>query len=217
MSWQKELERELVRRLPSAAQYHISGSALDPDQLDPWSDLDLHVDLMGSTDPVGLFDDLDVWAVSEDLTGEKQVLRAVLLDGRRMDVVVGGGLVLVPSQAADNDIRMLAALAAAKLGRRDHLIGLHLTLELMRSCLVQAMLLRDRDVGTSVHRFGSDRDAMAAEVADLLQGPIGISPRPNIVERTVELYGKWRRQLDPAYEPNWSGLWALTARGLESQ
>ncbi len=131
----------------------------------------------------------------------------------RLDLVVEGGMVGLPARSADNDVRVLAALAAAKLGRGDRLIGLHLTMELMRACLVQAMLLRDRDGGTSVHRFGSGRDEMADQVAGLLRCEVGVSPRPNVVERTVELYGQWHRQLDDGYQPNWSGLDTLIARG----
>ena len=119
----------------------------------------------------------------------------------------------MPALAADNDIRILAAFATAKLARDDHLIGLHLALELMRSCLDQAMLLRDRDLGTSVHRFGSTHDAMAEEVAALLRCPLGVSPRPNVVERAVALYGRWRHQLEPTYSPDWSGLHALLDLG----
>ena len=51
-------------------------------------------------------------------------MRVVLVDGRRVDLVVEGGRVRVPALAADNDIRILAALATAKLARDDH-IGLH--------------------------------------------------------------------------------------------
>ncbi len=85
-------------------------------------------------------------------------------------------------------------------------------MELMRACLVQATLLRDRDGGTSVHRFGSGRDEMADQVAGLLRCEVDVSPRPNIVERTVELYGQRRHQLDRGYQPNWSGLDALITR-----
>jgi hypothetical protein len=214
MTWQLHLRDELVSRLPAFATHWTAGSVLDRDQLDQWSDLDLHVDLGGSLELVDLFAGLDVWAASEDFTAEQQVLRVVLRDGRRVDLVVDGGRIRVPAPGVDNDIRMIAALAAAKLGRGDRLIGLHLTLDLMRWCLVQAMLLRDRDLGTRIHRFGSARDAMTEEVAELVRGPIRASPRPNVVERTVELYGRWRGQLDPEYAPDWSGLDELLTRGL---
>jgi hypothetical protein len=214
VTWQLDLRDELVGRLPASATHWTTGSVLVRDQLDQWSDLDLHVDLGGLVEPIDLFAGLDVWAASEDMAAGPQVLRLVLRDGRRVDLIVEGGGVQTPAQAADNDIRMIAALAAAKLGRGDLLIGLHLTLDLMRSCLVQAMLLRDRDLGTRIHRFGSVRDTMADEVAELVSGPVHVSPRPNIVERTVELYGRWRRELDPVYVPDWSGLDALLSRGL---
>jgi hypothetical protein len=110
---------------------------------------------------------------------------------------------------------MIAALAAAKLGRGELLISLHLTLELMRACLVQAMLLRDRDVGTTIHRFGSERDATADRIIELLRPPLGATPRPNIIERVVHLYGRLRSELDPLYKPDWSGLESLLDRGLE--
>ena len=216
MTWQAQLERELVGRLPGTAVHQLTGSARHPHQLDQWSDLDLHLDLAGSSDSVDLLAGLEVWAASEEVVAGRQVLRVVFGDGRRVDLMVEGGRVSVPVLARDNEIRMVAALAAVRLGRDDRLIGLHLTLELMRLCLVEAMVLRDRDLGTTAHRFGSARDAMAEEVADLLRNPVAVFPRPNIVERTVELYGRWRRQREPEYAPDWSGLDALLSRGLGS-
>ena len=209
------LQRELADRLPEMAAVSLAGSGLSPEQLDPWSDLDLHLDLAGRAEPVDLFLGLDIWAVSDEVASGQQVLRVVLGDGRRVDLVVQGGRVSVPAQSADNDIRMIAALAAAKLGRGELLISLHLTLELMRACLVQAMLLRDRDVGMTVHRFGSERDATADRLIELLRPPLGATPRPNIIERVVHLYGRLRSELDPLYEPDWSGLESLLDRGLE--
>jgi hypothetical protein len=209
------LQRELADRLPEMAAVSLAGSGLSPEQLDPWSDLDLHLDLAGRAEPVDLFVGLDIWAVSDDVASGQQVLRVVHGDGRWVDLVVEGGRVSVPAQSADNDIRMIAALAAAKLGRGELLISLHLTLELMRACLVQAMLLRDRDVGTTTHRFGSERDATADRLVELLQRPLGATPRPNIIEHVVYLYGRLRSELDPLYEPDWSGLESLLDRGLE--
>lgn len=212
--WQVQLERELVGRLPKEASVHATGSASEPDQLDGWSDLDLHIDLGGSLEVVDVLAGLAVWAASAVEDAGRQVLRVVLVDGRRIDLAVKGGRVVVPVCASDNKFRMVAALAASKLGRGDHLIGLHLTLELMRSCLVQAMVLRDRAVGTTVHRFGSAEDVMAEEVIAMLGSRVAVGPRPNAVERAAELYGRWRRQLEPDYTPDWSGLRALLDRGL---
>jgi hypothetical protein len=217
VTWQWELRDELIGRLPESAAAQVLGSTANASQLDGWSDLDLHLDLTTVSGPVDLLADYQVWAVSEDRSAEQQTMRIVLEDGRRLDLVVKGGLIHRPPQSDDNDVRILAALAAAKLGRGDGLIGLHLTLELMRFSLVQAMLLRDRDLGTDVHRFGSQRDVLAKEIAELLHNPLDVVPRPNIVEKTVEVYGRWRRELDPAYRPNWSGLDAVISRGLHHQ
>ena len=111
-------------------------------------------------------------------------------------------------------MRFLAALAATKFGRHDRLIGTHLLLELLQACLVQAMLLRDRDEGTHIHRTGSARDILAADVARIARLPLDPRIRPNVVERTAELYGQWRSELEPGYQPDWSGLTAVITRGL---
>lgn len=100
-----------------------------------------------------------------------------------------------------------------KLGRGDRLIGLHLLLELCRLCLVEAMLLRDRDTGTTVHRGGTSRDALASEVLRLAAWPLAMSRRPNVVEATVALYDRWHFELEPNYRPDWTGLDAVRARG----
>jgi len=160
VSWQAELFDELALRLTGIGQVELVGSAADPAVItDGWSDLDVMITLT-RTGQVDLLAGFDAWAVSDVRSTESQVLRIVLRDGRRLDMVVDGGVVAVPPLASDNDIRFVAAVAAAKMGRGDHLIGLHLTLELMRSCLVLAMRLRDGDAGTTVHRFGSERDAL---------------------------------------------------------
>ncbi|GAB3743734.1 hypothetical protein [Microlunatus parietis] len=213
--WQAGLARELIMRLPAGADSAAAGSVLQPEQLDGWSDLDLHVDLPRSAEPVDLLAGLEIWSVTEEASADRQVLRAVITDGRRVDLVItGGGRVRLPDRAPDNHIRALVAQAAAKLGRGDRLIGLHLTLELVRHCLVQAMLLRDRDQGTTIHRSGSARDALADEIAGLDLDDLGVTPRPNVVERTVDLYARWRSELEPDYRPDWSGLRAVIDRGL---
>jgi hypothetical protein len=212
--WQLELAEELGAQSPTSARLDLTGSVTEPTLLDGWSDLDVHLDLGGQPKPFDLLGGLPVWAVTEERSGDQQVLRTVLRDGRRLDLVAVDGLVAVPSAAVDNDVRFLAALAAAKLGRGDQLIGFHLTLELLRACLVQAMLLRDRDRGTNVHRRGSERDALSEEVAALAGSPLSVTPRPNIVEQAVALYARWRAELDPGYQADWSGLTAVLERGL---
>ncbi|MFC7624495.1 hypothetical protein [Microlunatus sp. GCM10028923] len=214
MPWQAELARELIMRLPAGAKGAPAGSALRPETLDGWSDLDLQLALPRSAQPVDLLRGLEIWAFTEELAADRQVVRAVIIDGRRVDFVITGGRLSLPEPAADNDVRALAVQAAGKLGRGDRLIGLHLTLELVRLALVQAMLLRDRDQGTTIHRYGSERDALADEVAGLDLADLAITPRPNVVERTVDLYARWRAELEPDYRPDWSGLRAVIDCGL---
>jgi hypothetical protein len=96
VTWQAQLEPELIDRLPQAARHRIAGSAQNPTELDGWSDLDLHIYLSRVDEPIDLFAGVRIF----------------------------------------------------------------------------------------------------------------------VVERTVELYGRWRRELEPGYSPDWSGLDALLNRGL---
>jgi hypothetical protein len=215
MGWQQQMVREISARLPAGAVVEVVGSTTDAPTLDGWSDLDLHLRLPQDVEFVDLLRQPVLWAAEVTEAAEGQVVRAVLADGRRVDLLVETGRLLLPSLAPDNDVRFLAALAASKLGRHDRLIGMHLLLELLQACLLQAMLLRDRDEGTRIHRTGQPRDRLADDVAGIAQLPLDVATRPNVVERTVDLYGQWRCQLEPGYEPDWSGLTAVVTRGLE--
>ncbi len=225
MCWQLETAARIRDQLADLglvdpATVQVYGSAADPASLDGWSDLDLRLRLDRSVQISGVVPDAAVWACQHVTTDDHQVCRVVLRDGRRLDLSVSGAgrlLGLPPGSDADgsdNDIRFLAALAAGKLGRGDRLIGAHLTYEILRHCLVQAMLLRDRDEATTVHRTGTDRDAAADEVRAIAAATLTVTPRPGPVERAVRLYGSWRAELDPDHRPDWSGLDALIVRGL---
>jgi len=215
VTWQLDLHRDMVARLPEAAEVRVAGSASTPHLLDGWSDLDLRLTLHRGlllSDVVG---SNQVWAMEETVTSQSQVLRIIFEDGRWLDLAVDGpGRIQSPILQDSNSFRFVAALAVVKLGRNDRLIGLHLVLELWRSCLVQAMLLRDRDSGTSVHPHGTNRDAMADDLTKLAALSPALTPRPNVVERTAAVYDRWRQELDPDYQPDWSGLSALLERGL---
>lgn len=152
------------------------------------------------TDPAWLLRVAPVWAYERqpaDETG-RRVLRVVFTDGRRVDILVQVGAdglpqprrdLPVPSTArsasvpvwpADavpalvNRARFDLAVAIAKLGRRDLLIGAHLALEVARQTLVLSMLIRDRETGTTVHHAGTgrdhDADAVASALAQLATG-----------------------------------------------
>jgi hypothetical protein len=214
VAWQQQMIREVSARLPAGAELEVVGSAGERSLVDGWSDLDLHLRLPHAVELAHLLHGSVVWASEVTESPEEQVVRAVLADGRRLDLVIETGRLLLPVLVSDNDVRFLAALAVCKLGRHDRLIGMHLVLELLQACLVQAMLLRDRDEGTSVHRTGTRRDHLAAEVGRIARLPLDVAVRPNVVERIVDLYGQWRGQLETGYVPDWSGLEAVVARGL---
>jgi hypothetical protein len=112
-------------------------------------------------------------------------VRLVLRDLRRIDVTVAPPAGQDPGQASTapgtdpvgamaglvSDFQLDAILAAVKAAREDVLIGAHLTLGLARHVLWAAMLLRDRDTGTTHHRHGcTPRDTWAAR--------LGAAPAP---------------------------------------
>jgi hypothetical protein len=107
-------------------------------------------------------------------------VRLVLRDLRRIDVTAHGrggegepaAFGDLSRNSADAVAEVIVAfhfdavLAAVKAARGDILIGAHLTLQLARHILVIAMLLRDRESGTTHHRFGGSRwDAWAPRLA----------------------------------------------------
>lgn len=215
MEWQPTAAARIAAALPDAV-VQIHGSAADPATLDGWSDLDLRMVTDRPVPITALAPDADMWAYDDVRTADSEVCRTVLPDGRRIDVSINGaGRIEGLQPAPDNDVRFTAALAASKLGRGDQLIGAHLVLELLRACLVVAMQLRDRDLGTTVHRTGGTRDGYADLALELAAQPLTITPRPNIVERSAELYATWRTELEPHYLPDWTPLTELINRGLQ--
>lgn len=114
--------------------------------------------------------------------------------------------------AATDDLmsfRFTAALAVVKLARADLLIGFHLALELVRSCLVQAMVLRDRDTGTTTHRFGGPHNEVVEQLEQLRQHPWTASGGIALIHEVATIYDDLASQLEPDYLSDWSGLEAL--------
>jgi len=225
----------LARGRSDVAQVWILGSARQPELLDRWSDVDVDVGLV-LTGPVGLALLLPagsvVWTFDRQGDDVRSTCRIVLSDGQRVDLVVAeaeqferaggrclytsgrsvGGAAgsLVTPDATDanvNEARFVAAAAVVKGGRGDLLIGSHLTLELAQLCLVQAMLLRDRDEKTTSHRFGTRRDDLAAGTWSrlLADDTTGISRVTGLVEQFDRLHA----ELDQRYVPDWTGLESL--------
>lgn len=53
-----------------------------------------------------------------------------------------------------NNFWFKGVVAIAKISRGDYLISSHLALEMAQDCIVLQMMLRDREKGTNIHRFG---------------------------------------------------------------
>jgi hypothetical protein len=119
----------------------------------------------------------------------------------------------LPSTRAVGDelmeVRLTAALAVVKLARADLLIGFHLGLEVVRSCLVLAMELRDHDSGTTSHRFGGPRNEVVAQLDALRQHPWTSAGGTALVLEATRIYDELAVQLDPHYRSDWTGLEAL--------
>jgi len=121
-----------------------------------------------------------VFAANRSGNSSRYCVRLVLRDLRRIDVTAAVGPGDEPGQDSAacgqppsdavaeliGNFQFDAVLAAVKAARGDVLIGAHLTLQLARHVLVFAMLLRDRDAGTTHHRFGGSRwDIWASRLA----------------------------------------------------
>ncbi len=184
------------------------GSARRPESMDQWSDVDLGLRLSG---PVALVELLPppvrVWAVDRQVGDRQSSCRLILADGRRLDLVVTGACQLTGTDPATdatvNEARFLAAQAVVKYGRGDRLIGSHLTLELAQLCLVQAMLLRDRDERTTSHRFGTSRDSLADLTWSALPSPGSPVDR---IQRLTTTFDRLHGELEPSYVADWAGL-----------
>ncbi|UVY83757.1 hypothetical protein NLU66_16330 [Brachybacterium sp. NBEC-018] len=207
--WQPDLLARLAERVPGDVVPY--GSVTAPELLDGWSDLDVAVT---AREPFELEAVLGapLWTVQEAADGDTQVLRAVLVDGRRVDLGIRGARARVPEAAADAPIRFEAALAVVRFGRGSDLIGLHLTLGILREALVQSMLAADAATGTAHHRTATEHDARAAEAQAVLAEPLG----PRMAMDAYALYGRRRAEIEPGYAADPAPLEAVLRRGAAS-
>ena len=67
-------------------------------------------------------------------------------------------------QRLSNDFWFKGVLAVTKVARRDLLVALHLSLDMVRDCCVLAMMLRDRRLRTHHHRDGRAGDPFVAQL-----------------------------------------------------
>ncbi len=229
MTWQRALAEQASRTAldePGVESVEVTGSLADPDaELDAWSDVDLRVVLAGGSE----FDGSRFvarfgtpWALTTQTTTGELVHRVVYDDGRRLDLVVvtrGGvplGGVRVPRSVAGAvadgslvEVRQAAALAVAKLARDDLLIGMHLALELVQHCLEQAMVLHDRELGTTSHRTGGPFNEVVARLDGLRRHPWTPAGGMALVREAADVHDELAVRLDPSHVADWSGLDAL--------
>lgn len=213
---------------------HGSG-ADDGNDIDCWSDLDVQIVTPEPVSVTGAFAErigsrlAPVFASSRGGDARRYTLRLVLIDLRRIDITAtvpaGHTAAPPPGETAPgkgspmdklaNDFRFDAVVAAIKAARDDMLIGGHLTLQLARHVLVAAMLLRDRDAGTTHHRFGGTRwDAWAAalQAAPSPYTRRGIAAAIRYYTNALEeLLTTWDPQARPDHRPLLSLLDAVDA------
>ncbi|MFF0000157.1 hypothetical protein [Streptomyces avermitilis] len=219
---------------------HGSGTG-DGNDIDRWSDLDVQI---VTPQPVSVLEALaaraesrlaPVFASSRGGDTHRCTLRLVLVDLRRIDITAvvpmhsiatpaPGETALAessPMEELANDFRFDAVVAAVKSARDDMLIGGHLTLQLARHVLVAAMLLRDREVGTTHHRFGGTRwDAWAASLkaAPSPYTRRGITAAIRYYTNALEeLLTTWDPQARPDHRPLLSLLDAVDAHASASR
>lgn len=223
--WQHEFLRRLTiltNEIQAIESIRTFGSVVDG-EIDEWSDLDVELavdrDRLGEVYPsVEWFAPLgDVYTVSRQFDGNIAVLRVVFTDLKRLDL----RLVLSNPEYASTELTGLppgstrefetsvagflfeAVLAVAKIARDDLLIGGHLVLNLERRVLEQAMMLRDRDLGTTIHHHGGLYNEIALKFelggmdAGSLRRRIGVA---------IDMFDQTARQLDESFDQDWSPL-----------
>ena len=104
-----------------------------------------------------------------------------------------------------------AAAAITKVVRNDLLIGLHLTLDLARDCLVLQMMRRDRVKKTKIHRTGGWGNELAARLAwdGQESSPVKIIA---LITRSCEAFDELALALSPDYTPRGPHLFAAIER-----
>jgi hypothetical protein len=206
MQWQQALLDHLRVAGPAVGAVRPYGSVVTPSELDRWSDLDAEVDLSADVE-AGVLLGAEPWAWQSALHSGVQRVRIVLRDGRRADLAMRGAAVALPAPPVDNAVRFDLALAATRFGRGANLIGLHLTLGVVREALVHNMVMADRQSGNVHHRAGSAADVAAAQALAMLAA----QPTPALTIRVAEFYAESRALIDEEYRPDWSGLAAIVA------
>lgn len=233
----------LHERFPGGARFGVTGSVATG-TTDRLSDLDLIAMSAVLPDAAGDLAILTVagpvWSIDRQESAGDRTLRVVYADGRRIDLLLrtsGSDLpepVLWldfaatpgssplpalperrdPARAEVLAVRHVAALAAAKLGRSDLLIGAHLCLEVARQVLVVSMWLRDQESGRTHRHHGGRRDSDSLRVSGALSGlrpDAGPEDWIDLLLRLTVAFDAAAKELWPDHGPDWQGLDAIVA------
>lgn len=98
-----------------------------------------------------------------------------------------------------NDFWFKGMLAVSKAGREELLVAVHLSLDMIRDCLVLGMMLRDRNTGTNHHRDGSQGNHFVEQLVHKSQPftPQGVLES---IEQCAIAFDKLAVQWDKGYE-----------------
>lgn len=95
-----------------------------------------------------------------------------------------------------NDFWFKGMLAVSKVGRDELLVALHLSLDMIRDCLVLGMMLRDRETGTDHHRDGTQGNDFVAAL-DATRQPYTALGILDSIEQSAIVFDKLAAQWDP--------------------
>ena len=113
-----------------------------------------------------------------------------------------------------NDFWFKGMLAVSKVGRNELLVALHLSLDMIRDCLVLAMMLRDRATVTDHHRDGAHGNHFVAEL-ESTHRPYTAEGILLSIEESALAFDRLMPQLVEGYQPRRGPLvdWIAKARG----
>lgn len=88
-----------------------------------------------------------------------------------------------------NNFWFISSLSLSKVIRNDLLIALHLALDLYKECLLLAILIRDKETGTTIHKTGGIGNDLAKNIDIALED---ISPEAvlNLLEQCGQEFQK---------------------------
>jgi len=176
--WQNKAAKDmkdLINSLMKIKSIEITGSMLNQDLLDVFSDIDMNIYLSDNTavDIEYFFKQIEkqfgfIFGYQILNNDNKETLRICLDNGWRFDLTFiypkkktlryDENLFVDKIKNVINEFWFISVLAMVKLGRRDNLVAAHLVLELCQLNIVIQMILRDNKKGSNIHRFGDKED-----------------------------------------------------------